>query len=65
MSDDPKPARPPEYLGDGVYMSDDEFQIWLHVGGHLNPPVVALDKPTFDALVKQGGLRFLHMQGEG
>lgn len=33
----------PRYLGDGVYASFDGYQIWLHVGSHDTPPVVALE----------------------
>ena len=38
-----KPPAGPRYLGDGVYVSFDGFQFWLHVGAHTNPPAVALE----------------------
>lgn len=38
------------YLGDGVYASFDGYQIWLHVGAHTNPPVVALEPEVLKAL---------------
>ena len=40
----------PRYLGDGVYASFDDFQIWLHVGSHDAPGLVAMDQKVFDAL---------------
>lgn len=40
----------PEYLGDGVYASFDGYQIWLHVGSHEAPPVVALEPAVMENL---------------
>lgn len=40
------------YLGDGVYASFDGYQVWLHVGNHGNPPVVALEPEVLRALVE-------------
>jgi hypothetical protein len=40
------------YLGDGVYASFDGHHVWLHVGSHENPPVVALEPKVLFALVK-------------
>jgi hypothetical protein len=41
-----------EYIGDGVYVSHDGFQMWLHVGAHHNPPVVALEPEVMDSLIE-------------
>lgn len=43
---------PPTYLGDGVYASFDGFQIWLHVGRHDAPRVVAIEGAVLRALVE-------------
>lgn len=40
------------YIGDGVYTSFDGYQIWLHVGAHTNPPVVALEPAVLIELIK-------------
>jgi len=53
-------ARPDEYLGDGVYLSDDGFQLWLAVGDHTNK-VVALDLGVFVKLAASGDTRFKEM----
>lgn len=42
-----------EHIGDGVYLSDDGFQLWLAVNHHSNN-VVALDPQVFEALVHRG-----------
>lgn len=47
-----KPAARPVYLGDGCYASFDGYQIWLHVGAHDNPPVVALNQEVMANLNK-------------
>lgn len=39
-----------EYLGDGVYASFDGYQVWLHVGHHEAPPVVALEPAVIASL---------------
>jgi len=39
-----------QYLGDGVYASHDGYQIWLHVGDHRKPPVVALEPEVLHEL---------------
>lgn len=41
---------PRKYLGDGVYASFDGFQIWLHVGSHLAPGIVALEPEVMHSL---------------
>ena len=51
-------TRNPVYIGDGVYLSDDGWQLWLSVGSHTNPPVVALDEDTFNELIRKGQERF-------
>jgi len=39
------------YLGDAVYASHDDIQIWLRTGDG-NDQQIALDRPTFHALVE-------------
>ena len=46
----PKPPVAPTYLGDGVYASFDGYQIWLHLGDHTIPGIVAIEPKTFDSL---------------
>lgn len=46
----PKPPVEPVYLGDGVYASFDGYQIWLHVGAHDRPRVVAIEPYVYDSL---------------
>lgn len=41
-----------QYIGDGVYVGHDGYQVWLSVGSHLNPPVVALDPRVMANLVQ-------------
>lgn len=50
-------GRPPEYLGDGVYLTDDGYQLWIAVGDHRNL-IVALDEGVFTALMRRGLVRF-------
>lgn len=38
------------YLGDGVYASFDGYHIWLHVGSHDSPRLVALEPEVLEAL---------------
>lgn len=45
-----------EYIGDGVYLSDDGYQLWLAANDHHNR-VVALDRETFIALIARGARR--------
>lgn len=47
----------PVYLGDGVYLTNDGYQLWLSVNSDNNP-VVALDLSTFLALVERGVEQF-------
>lgn len=42
------------YIGDGVYVSFDGYHVAISVNDHLSPPVVHLEKPVFDALVRYG-----------
>lgn len=46
-----------EHLGDGVYMADDGYQLWLAANDHRNR-LIALDFPTFCNLCISGGDRF-------
>ena len=41
------------YLGDGVYLSFDGYQLWLAVGEHTNK-IVALEPDVFINLITQG-----------
>lgn len=41
------------YLGDGVYLSHDGYQLWLAVGNHQNK-VVALELDVFLSLKDMG-----------
>jgi len=58
-----KPAeRPPmkansDYIGDGVYLRHDGFQLWLANGTHEND-VIAIDEEVFGRLVRKGAERF-------
>jgi hypothetical protein len=42
----------PDYLGDGVYAAHDGDQIWLRVGDHEAPPLVALEPHVIRALIR-------------
>ena len=42
--------RDPKYLGDGVYVGNDGYQLWLSVGDHEHP-TIALDAYVMAALV--------------
>ncbi len=48
----------PDYIGDGVYVSYDGYQIWISVNDHRNPPVVALEQSVFEALIRYGNRAF-------
>lgn len=48
------------YLGDGVYLWDDGFQLWLAVGNHHNT-VVALEPGVFARLKETGDHRLQQM----
>jgi hypothetical protein len=41
-----------KYLGDGVYASFDGYQLWLRVGSHDAPPVVALEPLVVSNLIE-------------
>lgn len=45
-----KPPVEPTYLGDGVYASFDGYHIWLHLGRHDNPRLIAIEPQVYDAL---------------
>lgn len=53
-------SREPSYIGDGVYLSDDKYQLWLAANLHENR-VIALEPDVFLALVKQGAQRLVDM----
>ena len=38
------------YIGDGVYASFDGYQIWLRVGSHTAPPLVAIEPEVLESL---------------
>jgi hypothetical protein len=42
-----------QYLGDGVYVSHDSFQLWLAVNDHRNK-VIAIDRDVYDQLRAYG-----------
>lgn len=42
------------YLGDGVYLSFDGYQLWLAANHHENL-VIALESAVFERLVQIGG----------
>ena len=50
----------PTYLGDGVYASNDGWHIWLHLGSHDSPPLIALEPAVINALLGY----FIKTQGE-
>jgi hypothetical protein len=52
----------PEYLDDGVYLSDDGYHLTLAVNHHTNV-VVYLEPRVFELLVKRGAERFKKMRG--
>lgn len=43
--------RNPEYLGDGVYVGHDGYQLWLSVGDHEHPSI-ALDAAVMAGLIR-------------
>ena len=43
---------PPDYLGDGVYVSDEGYAIAVRVGDHRTAPVLHLEPDVLDALVR-------------
>jgi hypothetical protein len=45
------PSQHPCYLGDGVYASFDGYQIWLRTESETGTNDIALDGPTFKALL--------------
>jgi len=52
------------YLGDGVYLSHDGWQLWLAVNDHRNK-IVALDSTVFNVLVEHGKRMFEEMKKTG
>lgn len=49
------------YLGDGVYLSNDGFQLWLTVGDHALD-IIALEPEVFERLITEGKKMFEDMQ---
>lgn len=43
-----------KYIGDGVYVSFDGFQIWLRLDAHDAQPLIALEPKVFRKLVRHG-----------
>lgn len=41
-----------DYLGDGVYVGHDGYQLWLTTGSHENPELLAIDPSVLKALNK-------------
>jgi len=41
-----------EYLGDGVYIGHDGYQVWLTIGSHLKEKMIALDPNVLRNLVR-------------
>lgn len=55
----------PRYLGDGVYATFDGHHVWLHLGAHDAPALVALEVDVFVALTRYGNKAFgLQPKGE-
>lgn len=52
-----------KYIGDGVYLSDDGYQLWLAEGSHHNR-VIALDPQVFPTLVVEGFKRMAAIHGK-
>lgn len=46
----PLPPVEPSYLGDAVYASFDGYQIWLHLGDHRSPGLIALEPSVYASL---------------
>ena len=53
-------ARKPEHLGDGAYLDDDGFQIWLCANDHRNR-VVALEPGVFYTFLRYASVRMVEM----
>jgi len=43
-----------QYLGDAVYISNDGYQLWLHLNSHASAQLIALDASVFEQLKKYG-----------
>lgn len=39
-----------DYMGDGVYVGHDGYQLWLTTGSHENPELLAIDMNVLKAL---------------
>jgi hypothetical protein len=52
-----------QYLGDAVYISNDGYQLWLHLNNHQSAPLIALDVSVFENLKKYGD-EFFKREGQ-
>ena len=50
------------YIGDGVYLSNDGYQLWLAVNHHFNK-VVAMDSQVFTDFLKEGSKQMAEIHG--
>ena len=53
-------ARKPEHLGDGAYLDDDGFQLWLCANNHRNR-VVALEPGVYMNFLKASAVRMVKL----
>lgn len=49
-----------KYLGDGVYLSNDGYQLWIAVNHHSNK-AVAMEPEVFEAFIVEGAKMFLEL----
>lgn len=52
-----------KYIGDGVYLSHDGYQLWLAANHHENK-VVAIDPQVFTNLIKAGMKMFAEIYAD-
>lgn len=45
-----------QYMGDGVYIGHDGYQLWLTTGSHENPELIAIDPNVLANIVKYAKL---------
>ncbi len=41
-----------DYMGDGVYIGHDGYQLWLTTGSHENPELIALDPSVLNNIIR-------------
>lgn len=46
-----------DYMGDGVYIGHDGYQLWLTTGSHENPELIALDPGVLNNIIRYAKLR--------